>query len=177
MMLPGEMQHQTFIQGTQRLVPNPGKSPGMLNEIEHPRVWSIRTFYLLDLELFCPGDDRTPDELVEQYDHGNHGSDAPKNGARVARAGSGLQVGTQPGEPEVSGAQHEHLAGHQEQPAAGYRHHRVPHQSDGGERQLHLNESLPPAEPVNLRGLPHVFRNALERRVKAEGHISTLAGK
>src|ERR1700730_17424982 len=110
MMLPGEMQHQTFIQGTQRLVANPGKSPGMLNEIEHPRVWSIRTFYLLDLEFFCPGDDRTPDELVEQYDHGNHGGDTPKNRARVTGAGCSLQVGAQAGEPEVPRAQHEHLA-------------------------------------------------------------------
>src|ERR1700716_857020 len=119
MMMPGEMQHQTFIQGTQRLFPNPGKSPGMLYEIEHPRVWSIRAFHLFHLEFFCPSDDWTPDELVEQHDHGDHGGDAPKNGARVTRTGCGLQVGAQPGEPEVSRAEHEHLAGHQEKPASG----------------------------------------------------------
>ena len=91
--------------------------------------------------------------------------------------GGGLQVGTEAGQTQVAIAEDEHLAGHQKKPAAGDRHHRVPHQADGGVGQFHLDEALPPTPAVNLRGFLHLARNAFERGVETEGHVPNLPGK
>ena len=149
----------------------------MLNQGEHPGARSVCIFDLLDLEFFRPGDDWTPDELVEQNNDRNHGEDAPKDGTRVSGAGSGLQVGAESGQPKIARAEHEHFAHHQGEPTSGHRHHGVPDQADGGEGQLHLDEALPPAETVNFCGLAHLVGNALERSVEAESHVPHLAGE
>jgi hypothetical protein len=88
-----------------------------------------------------------------------------------------LQIRTEAGQAEIVGAEHEHLAGHQEEPAAGHRHHGVPHQADGGEGQLELREALIPVEAVDFGGFAHVAGNALQRRIEAEGHVPHLSGE
>ncbi len=68
----------------------------------------------------------------------------PQIMARVSPLlGGGLQIGAEAGQAEVAIAEDEHLAGHEEEPAAGDRDHGVPDQSDGGEGQLQLPEALP----------------------------------
>jgi hypothetical protein len=104
---------------------------------------------LLELEFIGPGDDRPPDQLIEQHDYGNHGRQAPQNGARITVARSGLEEGAKPRQTEIAFAENKHLASHEEEPAAGDGHHRVPHKADRGERQVQLDESLPAAETVN----------------------------
>ena len=134
----------------------------MLQEIEHPRTREIGAFYLLDLEFLRPRDHRTPDKLVEQHNDGDHGGHAPENRLRVAGASGGLQVRAQTGEAKITLAEGKHFAGHEKKPATGHRHHRVPHQSDGGERQLHFSKALPPAEAVDASGFLHFPRNAFQ---------------
>src|ERR1035441_818516 len=148
-----------------------------LDDIEEPGAWRVSTFYLLHLEFLGPSDDWTPHDLIEQHNHQDHDSDAPENSLRVARTRRGLQVRAQPGQAEVARAQHEHLAGHEKEPAARNRHHRIPYQANGSIRKLELRESLIPAEAVNLGGFAHVARNALQRRIEAEGHVPYLPGE
>src|SRR5579862_7474222 len=149
----------------------------MADQVEHPGVRGVGALDLLDFEFLGPRDDRTPEELIEENDDGDHGGHAPKDGARVSGAGCGLEIRSEAGQAEVARAEHEHLAGHEEEPAAGDRHHGVPDQTDGGERKLHLDETLPPTEVVDSRGLAHLFWNAFERSVEAEGHVPDLAGE
>ncbi len=149
----------------------------MADQVEHPRLRSVGAFDLRDLELLRPGNHRTPDKLVEQHDDRNHGGDSPQDRRRVSGTGGGLEGRSQAGQAEIARTQHEHFAGHQKKPATGDRHHGVPDQADGGIRQFHLNEALPPAEAIDLCRFAHLVRNALERSVKAEGHVPHLAGK
>src|SRR3984957_16549796 len=173
----GEAKHQLFTHRGQRSLADCCQAARMLNQGEHPGPWSVSAFYLLDFEFFRPGDDWTPDELVEQHDHCDHGSHSPKHRARVAGAGRGLQVGAEAGQAKIARTEHEHFAHHQGEPSSGHRHHRVPDQADGGEGQLHLDEALPPTETVNFRGLAHLVGNAFERSVEAEGHVPHLPGE
>ena len=146
-------------------------------QIENRRARRLGGFHLLELELLAPGDDGTPDHLVHQHDHRDHDGQAPQDGARVPGIGRGLQVGAQPGKAKVAIAQHEHFAGHQEEPSAGHRHHGIPDQSDGRVGQFQLPEALPPAQAVDLRRFQHFARNVLQRGVEAEGHVPDLAGE
>ena len=102
----------------------------------------------------------------------------PQAMARViSSAGGGLQIGAEAGEAEVVLAQHEHLAGHEEEPAAGDGDHRVPDQADGGVGKLKLDEALPAGEFVDLRRFAQLAGNALDGGVEAEGHVPDLAGE
>ncbi len=85
----------------------------------------------------------------------------PKRMERVSPSlGGGLEIGSEAGQAKVARAENKHFAGHEKKPAACDGHHRIPHQSDGGERQLDLDETLPPAEAVNPGGFAH-FRGML----------------
>src|SRR5580765_4422640 len=149
----------------------------MPEQVEDPRARSIIALDLLDFELLCPRDHRAPNELIEQDNYRDHGGDAPKNRPCVACAGCGLQIRSEPGKTEVSRAEDKHLAGHEKEPASGNRHHGVPDQADCRIGKLHLDETLPPTEAVNLSCFAHLLRDALQRGIKTECHIPNLAGK
>src|SRR5690242_5321623 len=53
--------------------------------------WSLRGLDLLELEFVRPRDDRPPDELIQQNNHGDHRTQAPKNRPRVAVARRGFK--------------------------------------------------------------------------------------
>lgn len=146
----------------------------MAQQIQHRRPGRLERLDLLELELLAPGDDRAPDQLVHQHDHRDHRGQSPDDRSRIARVGSSLQVRTKTGQPKVAVAQHEHLACHQEKPAAGHRHHRVPDQSDGRIRQLQLDELLPPAQAIHARHLQQLAGDALDRGIDAERHVPDL---
>ena len=115
--------------------------------------------------------------MIEQDNHRDHSGDAPQNRPCVAGAGGCLQIGSQAGKTKVARAQHEHLAGHEEKPSPGHRHHGIPDQADRGKGQFHLDETLPPAESIGGGRLAHFLGNALERCVEAESHVPDLAGE
>ncbi len=144
---------------------------------EDGRAGGLRRFHGLEFELLAPGDDGTPDQLVHENDHQDHGEDAPENGARIAGIGGGLQVGSQAGKPQVALAQDEHLTRHQEKPSTGDAHHGIPDEPDCGIGKLQLGEALPPAEAVDQRRFVHLARDALHAGVDAEGHIPDLPGE
>ena len=119
------------------------------DETEQVVRGGLRAFDLLEFEFIRPGDDRPPDQLIEKNDDGDHGGESPKNRARIAVARGGLQKRAEAWQAEIAIAENKHFAGHQEEPAAGDGHHRVPDEADGGVRQIQLDESLPAAEAVN----------------------------
>ncbi len=172
-----EIGHHRLAHREKRLAAQLLKHVRVLHEIEHPGMRNVGTLDLLDLELFRPGNHRPPHELIEQHDDGDHSDNAPENGARIACAGRSLQVRTETGKTEIALAEFEHLAGHKEEPSAGDRHHRIPHQADGGEGQFDFGEALPPTEAVDLRGFAHLGGNIFERRIKAKGHVPDLSGE
>ena len=114
--------------------------------IENARVGYVGGLHLLELEALAPGDHRPPDQLVDQHDDRDHRRQSPEDGAGVSGIGRGLQIRSKAGKAKVAVAQHEHLASHQEEPAAGHRHHGIPDQPDGRVGQLQLHEALPPTE-------------------------------
>src|SRR5208337_1034643 len=83
----------------------------------------------------------------------------------------------QPRQTKVLVSQHEHFARHQEEPAARHRHHGIPHQPDGRERQIQLQEPLPAAEAENDRRFPQIARHRLQRRIKTERDVPYLSRK
>ena len=143
-------------------------------EIQDGGARGLGRFDLLKFEFFRPGDNGTPNQLVDQHNDRHHHSQAPDDGARIARVGRGLKVRAQPGKPQVAIPQHEHLARHQEKPGARHRHNGIPNQSDGRVGKFHLPQPLPPAQAVNLRGFVHLAGNALQGRVETEGHVPDL---
>ena len=149
----------------------------MLHQVEHPRSRRLGAFHLLNFELLRPRNHRPPHELIEQHNQQNHRGNAPEDRNRVARAGRSLQIGAQSGQTKIALSQHEHFTHHKREPSPRHRHHRVPHQTDGRRRQLHLRKALPPAKTVDRCGFPHLVRNALQRAVKAESHVPYLAGE
>ncbi len=149
----------------------------MPHQIKHPGSRSVGTFHLLNFELLRPRNHRPPNKLIQQNDQQNHRGNAPEHRRRIARAGCGLQIGSQAGQPEITLSQHEHFTHHQREPPSGHRHHRVPHQADGRRRQLQLSEALPRTEAVDRCSLAHLVWNSLQRRVETEGHIPHLAGE
>ena len=176
-VLARKMLVQAFAQRTKYPFAHPNQQPRVFDQIEKPGARNVGAFHLLHLELLSPGDDRPPHNLVHRDDHGNHGTYSPQDRLRITGIGSGLQVGTESGQTKILGAEHEHLADHQHEPAARHRHHGVPHQADGRVRQLQLDEALIPTQPVDLRGLSHLARNTLQRRVEAERHVPHLPGE
>src|SRR6202034_3281858 len=98
--------------------------------------------YLLEFEFVGPRDGGAPNQLIDEYHHTDHRGDAPGDGSSVARTGGRLQVRSEARQAKIALAEHEHFASHQEEPAAGYRDHGVPHQSDGALRQFQLQKSL-----------------------------------
>ena len=140
-------------------------------------MWRSRRLDLLELELFRPRDHRPPDQLIHQDNRGDHEPQAPQDRARVACVSSGLQVGSQTGQPKVAIAEHEHLARDQEEPAACHGHHRIPNEAYGGVGHLQLHESLPPAPAIELGHFLHFTRDVFQRRVEAEGHVPRLPRK
>ena len=173
----GEAVVDALAQRQNRLLMQPTNGVGIAQRIKDGRGGALRALHLLELELVRPGDDRAPDELIGGDDDGDHHGETPDHGAGIAVAGRGLQVGTESGQAEVAIAEHEHLARHEKEPAAGDRDHGVPDQADGGEGQLQLPEALPCGEAVNLRGFAQLARNAADGGVEAEGHVPHLAGE
>ncbi len=100
---------------------------GAAEEAEHVVLRCLSAFDLFKFEFVRPVDDRTPQELVEKDNDGDHCGEAPENGTRVAIARGGLQIGAEARQAEVTVAKDEHFAGHEEKPAAGDGHHGVPH--------------------------------------------------
>ncbi len=91
--------------------------------------------------------------------------------------GGGLQVGAEAGQAEGARADVEHLAGDQGEPGAGDGHDGVPDQADGGVGQLELEQALQAGEAVDAGGFEQLARDALERRVEAEGEVPDRAGE
>src|SRR5271166_2548722 len=172
-----EMKREPLAQGSERFLAQPSQSPRPFDDAEKPGARRVGALHLLHLEFFCPRNYWPPHNLVEQHDDRDHGSNAPQDRLRVARAGRGLQIRAESWQTKVAVAQYEHLARHKEKPAACDRHHGVPHESNCSVRQLELREPLIPVEAVDLGGLAHVARNALQRRVEAEGHVPDLPGE
>ena len=171
------MKREPFLKGPDSFLAQPSQASRGVHDVEEPGGRRVGAFYLLHLEFFGPCNHWSPHELVEQHNDGDHGSDAPQDRLSVASARSSLQIRTQSRQTKVAVAEDEHLARHQEKPAARDRHHRVPHQSDRRVWQLELGEALIPVEAIDLGGFAHVARNALQRRVEAEGHVPDLAGE
>ena len=134
-----------------------------------------RALHLLHLELVGPGDGRTPDELVDQHNHRDHRGQPIENAARISLAGRRLKIRAQAGQAEIALAEHEHLAGHQEEPPAGDGYHRVPNQADRAVGQFKLQELLQAVESIDPRGFPQLFGDRPERSVEAERHVPHLA--
>ncbi len=137
----------------------------------------VGTFHLLKFELIRPGDDGPPDQLIEEDDDRDHGGETPENRASVAAAGGSLQKRTKAGETEIALAEDEHLASHQEKPAAGDGHHGIPDQADGGEGQVEFGETLPAAEAEDFCGFVEFARNGFQRGIKTEGDVPDLSGE
>ncbi len=145
--------------------------------IQEPRGGHVARATFLDPELLSPGDERTPQELVEGHHHHHHRHHRPDLRGDVALIGRDAHVGAEAGQAEILVAELERLAERQEEPAAGHAHHAVPHQTEGRERQLDRTHLLPAAEAEDARGLALLVRHGLQRAVEAEGHVPGLAGE
>ncbi len=144
-------------------------------KLQDRRFAGSRGFHLLHLELVGPGNGRPPDELVDQHNHRDHRGQPIENAARISLAGRRLKIRAQAGQAEVTLAEHEHLAGHQEEPPAGDGYHRVPNQADRAVGQFKLQELLQAVESIDPRGFPQLFGDRPERSVEAERHVPHLA--
>ena len=141
------------------------------------RCDAIGGFNLLEFELVAPGNQGAPDKLVGRHHDQNHHRDSTQQRAHIARVGRRLHVTAQAGKLEVTVSHGEHLAEHQGEPAAGHRNNRIPHQPDGGIGHFQLPEALPSRKAVDVRGLDHLPRNGLERRVETERQVPNLTGE
>ena len=139
-----------------------GEQPRAPQQVEHPRASAPRRLRLLDLELLRPGQRRPPDELVDGDDHDDHGDHGAAMARTSPRSIATLMYAPMPGQAEVAVAERERLGHGQEEPAAGHRHHRVPHQPDHRRRHLERAEALPPAEAVDARR-PRAARSGCAR--------------
>ena len=162
---PGGMAHEA------------GDGAGVGEEMQNRGVDALAGLNLLELELVAPGDQGAPDELVGGDDDEDHGAEAVGDGEAIAGVGGGLQVGAEAGEAEGARAEVEHLAGDEGEPGAGDAHDGVPDQADGGIRELELEQALDAGEAVDVGGFAQLARDALQRRVKAEGHVPDGAGE
>src|ERR1700730_10304438 len=95
---------------------------GTLEKIKQPGSWDVGALDLLHFEFFSPGNHGTPYKLVDQHNHGHHGKNAQENRASVAVVGSGLEIGPEGGQAEVS----ELLASHSEERRPSERNNEVP---------------------------------------------------
>ena len=156
---------------------DPARDVRIAQQMQNGRSNLRSAFHLLHLELFRPRDGRPPHQLIEQHDHRDHGGEPPQDSGCIAGAGRGLEIGTQTRQAEITMAQLEHFACHEEEPPAGHGNDGVPHQADGAERQLQLDEALGGAETIDQGGLAQLTRDGLERGIKAERHVPHLAGE
>ncbi len=150
---------------------------GLLEQMQQRGADAGFGFDLLELEAVAPRNDGSPDELIGGDDDEHHGGKSPGHGGSVVRRGGRLEVGAKAGQAEVAGAEDEHLAGHEEEPAAGDRDHRVPDEADGGERELELDEALEGRELVDTGGFGEFLWDAFDGGVEGEGHVPDLAGE
>src|SRR5258708_7918004 len=114
----------------------------MPQKVEDRRARRLERFDLFEFEFLTPGDERPPDHLIDQYDYGDHGEHSPDDRAGIAGVSRRLQVRAKPRQAEVAISQYEHLARHQEEPAARNGHHGIPYQTDRRIRQFDLHELL-----------------------------------
>src|SRR4029077_20279563 len=173
----GEGEGQPVEQRTEDDAVTANDQGGGSEETEQVVLGCLSAFDLFEFEFVRPVDDWTPQELIEKDNDGDHGSEAPEEGAGVSVAGGGLQIRAEAGQAEVTVAEDEHFAGHEEKPAAGYGHHGIRNESNGGERKIQLDETLPAAETVNAGDFAKLARDGLEGGVETESHVPDLPGE
>jgi hypothetical protein len=88
-----------------------------------------------------------------------------------------LQIRAEARQAKIFVPEDKHFAGHEKKPTACHRHHRVPHQANGGEGQVQFHETLPAAEAINDGRFPQVTRNRFQRRVKTKSNVPDLSGE
>src|SRR5690348_11397425 len=70
---------------------NPNHEGSAAEKLQPIMRWSLSGLDLLELEFVSPRDDRPPYQLIQQNNHRDHRSQAPKNRAGVAMARRGFK--------------------------------------------------------------------------------------
>ncbi|MEJ1969309.1 MAG: hypothetical protein WDN03_11860 [Rhizomicrobium sp.] len=138
--------------------------------LSSPCSWSKR-------KRSAPGDQRAEQELVVDQDHDQHGADRPEDGVQVALGDGDRDIEPIPGRVTVVWPTLIALGRHHEEPAAGHRHHHVPHQRRHGEGRVDPPEPRPGGEAEQPPGFGQVARDGAQRLIEAEGHVPGLTGE
>ena len=132
---------------------------------------------VLELELLRPGEGGPPEELVDGDDHHDHRDDGRRHRPSVAAIDGDAHVGADAGQAEVVVAEREGLVHGEEEPAAGHRHHRVPHEADHRRRHLERAERFHQPKRWTRATSRSSSGNRAQRAVEREGHVPHLAGE
>jgi len=101
----------------------------------------VGTGGLFKAEAVRPGDDGPEEQLVVGKDHQRHHPHGPADRTKILMLDRNREVGADARQRDGGIANRDGLRGDDEEPSSGHRHHRVPDQRGGRERQIEPQEA------------------------------------